>query len=150
MVIEDRLDLFFSHVKYSNDCWDWVGATSKAGYGVYAIYNKETKKPNTFYAHRLSYEYFVGPLGKLCCCHHCDNRKCINPFHLFKGTHSDNLKDCVSKGRHPLASKTHCPRGHEYTEDNVHIVKKTGHRLCRTCMKIKSAINNERKRNDRR
>lgn len=51
-------------------------------------------------AHRISFEIFRGPLiGGLEICHHCDRRGCINPWHLFQGTHSDNIKDAKNKGR---------------------------------------------------
>jgi len=51
-------------------------------------------------AHRVSYEIFIGPLiaGKEIC-HHCDRKGCSNPWHLFQGTHSDNMKDAMRKGR---------------------------------------------------
>lgn len=51
-------------------------------------------------AHRISYEIFKGPLifGKEIC-HHCDRKGCINPFHLFQGSHSDNINDGRRKHR---------------------------------------------------
>lgn len=39
------------------------------------------------------------PLGELHCLHRCDNPSCVNPFHLFSGTNTDNVKDKVTKGR---------------------------------------------------
>ena len=127
--IEDR---FFSKVKYSTGCWEWNAYKNKDRYGVFLKKSKQR-----ILAHRWSYEYFRGPLGKLLCCHECDNPSCVNPFHLFKGTQSENMKDSWAKGRHAESNVTHCPLGHEYTFDNTYVVprKNSGYitRYCRTC-----------------
>lgn len=85
---------FFSQVKYSNGCWEWIGTLRRDGYGKFGSNYKY------YSSHRWSYEYFIGPLGGLLCCHHCDNKKCVNPFHLFAGTQKQNVKDCINKTRH--------------------------------------------------
>ncbi|MCC7202413.1 MAG: HNH endonuclease [Nitrospirae bacterium] len=79
-------------------CWIWVGHTElKDGYGRF--YDYQTKK--TFFAHRASWELFVGqiPVGGLVL-HHCDTPPCVNPHHLFIGTVRDNYWDCHNKKRH--------------------------------------------------
>ncbi len=78
-------------------CWLWTGPKIRRGYGRFNFNNKRVL------AHRQSYFWFVGPIEKgKDICHHCDTPSCIRPSHLFCGTRSDNMKDCVKKGRHYL------------------------------------------------
>ena len=81
-----------------NGCWEWLGAKDRAGYGTRRI-GKRNKSKNWF-AHRLSYKHYNGDFDEsLCVCHSCDNPICINPEHLFLGTHADNMRDMTNKGR---------------------------------------------------
>jgi len=77
-------------------CWNWPKYCFKrrGGYGRFLI------KDRPFYAHRISFCFFFNddPL-ELVVCHSCDNPKCINPSHLFKGTPKDNMSDMIKKGR---------------------------------------------------
>lgn len=96
--IKERLK---KHVKIDpkTSCWNWCDSSTN-DYGRLRI------KRRNYKTHRLSYELYVSSIpGNLLVCHKCDNRKCINPEHLFLGTHSDNAEDMFLKNRHPRKGK---------------------------------------------
>lgn len=76
-------------------CWLWVGGTTRGGYGVF--YWSGSKHIR---AHRAAYEIYNGPIPEGAhVLHKCDTPGCVNPNHLFVGTHSDNMRDMAKKGR---------------------------------------------------
>ena len=110
-------------------CWPWKGHINKKGYGLVTIQKER------FRAHRVSLALKDGALSaeKPHALHSCDNPKCCNPFHLFAGTHTDNMRDMMGKGRggqltgnlHSSRTRIECrPRGNshrfsKFTEDQV-------------------------------
>lgn len=110
-------------------CWLWQGNLTSNGYGQ-TDYRKKTKA-----VHRQLYKVLHGiPLStKQFVCHHCDERRCCNPGHLFLGTQKDNMADSVRKGRHAEQLVTHCPRGHEYNKENTSVSVKPDGKTARGC-----------------
>jgi len=91
---------FWSQVEKGSDtaCWLWTGTFDQSGYGVFALtlHGKNISQR----AHRFSYQLHYGsiPEGMLVC-HTCDTPACVNPAHLWLGTHTDNAHDRDHKGR---------------------------------------------------
>ena len=81
-------------------CWEWTASTNGVGYGQIGKWVGH-KKWTMASAHRVSYELYKGSIGDFYVLHTCDNTKCVNPEHLFLGTAKDNMRDKISKGRHP-------------------------------------------------
>ncbi len=85
---------FWERTKWDGDCLIWTGGEKTKGYGNFCY------KRKCWRTHRLAYTFIYGsiPKGKNIC-HECDNRMCVNPKHLWLGSHQDNVTDRCEKGR---------------------------------------------------
>jgi len=118
---------FFAKVDKTDTCWNWTAYLNEDGYSKFRLNGKHR------FGHRVAYEWFVVPIPDgLTIDHLCRNRKCVNPSHLEVVTHKENvLRGTAPSAQH--AVKTHCPRGHEYNEENTFFKTGSKGRGCRQC-----------------
>lgn len=97
--IDDQTRMLNS-IKKVNSCWEWQKSLNSGGYGRIIIGSRIDNTRKIVTAHRYSYQLFVGKIPKdKWVLHKCDNRKCINPDHLFIGTRQDNVDDRQKKNK---------------------------------------------------
>lgn len=102
-----------------DECWVWTARCHRQGYGLLSEW--DGKRRTRLLAHRLAWEFTFGPIPVgLCVLHSCDNPPCVNPAHLFVGTHQDNIADMVRKGRQCRGA---CSPNARLTEDDVRAIR---------------------------
>lgn len=120
MILEQR---FWSKVEIlgSDDCWEWQGSIRPNGYGQINVNGIPRR------AHRISWELAHGLISAgngthgTCICHKCDNRKCVNPAHLFLGSQRDNIVDMYRKGRRGIGLQ---PNLAKLNSAQIRVIKK--------------------------
>jgi hypothetical protein len=121
-------------------CWLWTGGTATGDYGTISLTipmpGGARFRRATISTHRLAYALAKGDPGDQHILHSCDVRRCVNPDHLTAGTHADNMRDMVAKGRHQRAT----PKGDAVTtakHSNADALKVAElHRAGRTSLEI--------------
>lgn len=116
------VDRFWEKVSigWKGECWPWKGALDGAGYGDFKFGGRNTK------AHRVSWELENGPIPGddsyhgVCVLHKCDNPACVNPDHLFLGSHQENMTDRGRKDRHATGESSGRAK---LSEDDVRAIR---------------------------
>lgn len=119
---------FWSKVRKTRGCWLWIGSQNEDGYGTFRLNGKIRK------AHRVVWFLTTGHWPSHNALHTCDTPACVRFKHLYDGTQKDNARDRSTRGRHWQQKKTHCPRGHEFTNSNTYLQPHHG-RQCRICQR---------------
>lgn len=119
---------FWSLVEKSEYCWTWKGGLDSHGYG--RVWKDKRRQG----AYRVAYELENGPIPPgMLACHHCDNKLCVRPSHIFIGTQKDNMQDWTKKGLNKSVKQgTLSKRGDEHwkrTPEGIEYNRQFGRKL---------------------
>lgn len=121
----DEYEKFWERVSdgTSSQCWTWTGSKTNQGYGQFDF--RRVGKRSTFVATRVMWKVWHDEdPGCMLVCHTCDNPSCVNPHHLFLGTHQDNMRDKCDKGRWSGGGPPGERAGRvKLTEELVHMIR---------------------------
>lgn len=149
MILDKTKERFFNKINKTGTCWVWLASKKSDGYGNFYSNLKGVNK--NISAPRFSWIFHFGSIQKdICVLHKCDNPSCVNPEHLFLGTHTDNMRDKMKKGRHKStkSSSKYCKRGHEFTIKNTYLTKDDG-RHCKKCRADRERARRNRIKNEK-
>ncbi len=123
---------FFGGVQFTNSCWLWTFCKTPSGYGQF------WRSGKIVYAHRYVYELCVAPIPEgLTIDHLCRVKNCVNPDHLEAVSYQVNVLRSPIAPAAINARKTHCIRGHEFTEENTSVeLGRWRRRRCKACRKL--------------
>lgn len=149
----DPMTLFMRKVEKRTDgCWHWTAALDvRTHYGIFTYWGWDGRRYSAR-AHRWLYQQTHGPLVPRQVldhmCHNeavrrgecaggieCLHRRCVNPEHLVIATQRENILRGAGLAA-VNAAKTHCPRDHPLSGDNL-LVTKSGKRVCRECNRVR-------------
>ena len=117
-----------------NECWPWKGSISSSGYGEFRVEQTNDQGPTG--AHRVAWEIKHGaiPRRKIVC-HSCDKHRCVNTAHMFVGSHADNSRDMVVKGRSRRGTSHWNAR---FSEDEIRAIRSAAPPYSRIAAKFKT------------
>jgi len=116
--IKERFEANIS-MEPATGCWLWTGHCVNSGYAYLGV------KKGYKLGHRLAWEFYIGPIPEgMFVLHHCDTRSCVNPYHLFIGTASDNMQDMLRKNRGNKACGEQNGGGRKLKELDVVAIRK--------------------------